>query len=838
MTTKKIILASASALGLLASLHSPALAQDSVSDAPQAEDSQTAYGDIIVTAQKREEKLSDVGITIAAIGAAQLAERSIQSLADVAAAVPGLSYINSANNTPVYNLRGVGFYDTSLGSYPTTSVYVDQVPLPFPVLTNLTAFDLQRIEVLKGPQGTLFGQNSTGGAINYIANKPSRDFEAGFEASYGRFDQIIGNGYVSGPLGDTVRARLALRVEDSGPWQQSYTRDDQNGRAENYAGRVLIDWDASDTLKFELNLNGWVDKNEPQAVQYTKFNNQPSTPTNVSPAVRNYPLSPQRPRAADWSDENGMFRDLRFLQGSLRGDWEFATDIVLTSITSYVDFTQDGALDQDGINFQDIDLGAFTGDVTSFSQELRIANTDAGPFRWIVGGNYSRDHVFYRENLLYGEGSGGNNFDPAQPQGAFFAALAGRSTGIEVSENFSDQKMKNYAAFGNAEYDLGDKLTVKAGVRYTKAERTADICNLDGSLPEGTIFGPSTAARGFRPGGVNALFDVLAHLGATGGLPPPGGPFAYPRLQPGQCFNLNDTDPRNPLANPARPFEPTRGVFTSSINEDNISWRLGVDFKPSDDILLYANVAKGYKAGGFGNINAAINFQFRPVVQESILNYEAGIKAQLADRRVSVNAAVFYMDYQNKQLRTKDINPVFGIIDALNNVPKSRLQGAELEVQVTPADGLNLGIAATFIDSKISEYSGTSAVGVTADFAGTEIPFTPKWQVGANLRYEVPVSDTLKAFAGGQLNYRNRTWAAIGGHPDPARDLASDFKVKGYTTVDAQLGIKSDDNWRVMVWGKNLGSTYYWTNVVAGQDQIVRYVQKPATYGITVGFDF
>ena len=197
MTTKKIILASTSALGLLASLHSPALAQDSVSDAPQAEDSQTAYGDIIVTAQKREEKLSDVGITIAAIGAAQLAERSIQSLADVAAAVPGLSYINSANNTPVYNLRGVGFYDTSLGSYPTTSVYVDQVPLPFPVLTNLTAFDLQRIEVLKGPQGTLFGQNSTGGAINYIANKPTRDFETGFEASYGRFDQIIGSGYVN-----------------------------------------------------------------------------------------------------------------------------------------------------------------------------------------------------------------------------------------------------------------------------------------------------------------------------------------------------------------------------------------------------------------------------------------------------------------------------------------------------------------------------------------------------------------------------------------------------------------------------------------------------------------
>lgn len=803
MSIKMKILHSASALGLLAAPTTAAFAQQS----DDTQQSGGGYGnEIIVTAQKREERLSDVGLTISALGGNTLQERNIQSLSDIAKAVPGLSYVNSANNTPVYNLRGVGFYDTSLGSYPTTSVYLDQVPLPFPVLTNLTAFDLQRIEVLKGPQGTLFGQNSTGGAINYIANKPTSTFEAGLEASYGRFDEIIANGYVSGPISETVRARLAGRIQHSDNWQKSYTRNDENGRAKNYAARLLVDWEPSETVKFALNLNTWRDQDDPQAVQYYAFNQQAIT--NVLPEVRNYPLSPLKPRIADWSAENDMYRDLKFRQAALRGDWEFTPGIILTSITSYIDFDQDGALDQDGIDFQDIDLRFFYGSIKSFSQELRIANADNSRLRWILGANYSRDKVYYRENLVYGDASGGNNqVAPYQ---------------IESSENFSDQKMRNIAVFGNVDFNVSDQFTVKGGIRYTKAKRIADICNLDGSTtPRG---GP--ANRNFPVGGANRLFDMLADLFAPGN--------DYPDIQPGGCFNLNDPDPRNPQANPARPYEPA--LFTSKINEDNVSWRVGVDFKPSRDLLLYANVAKGYKAGGFGNINAAINYQFRPAVQESILNYEAGIKAQLADNKVSINGAVFYMDYKNKQLRTKDINPIFGIIDALNNVPKSHIQGAEVEVYVTPVQGLSLGAAATYLKSKIDRYTGINAAGVESDFRGTVIPFTPEWQLGGNARYQFPISDTMKAFVAGQVSYRSETFAAIGGRFS-GENLAPNFEIGSYTLVDAQAGI-TGDNWRVTIWGKNLTNEYYWTNVVAGQDQVVRYAQKPATYGVTVGFDF
>ncbi|MBB5685883.1 TonB-dependent receptor [Sphingobium boeckii] len=727
--------------------------------------SDTGVGDIIVTAQKREQSLSKVGLTISAVTSDMLSERAIQSPADIAQAVPGLTFTNSANNTPVYTLRGVGFYDTSLGSYPTTSVYIDQVPLPFPILTSLTAFDLERVEVLKGPQGTLFGQNSTGGAINYIAAKPTSDLSAGVEASYGRFNTFTGSAFISGPLGQDIRARLAVRGSRGGPWQKSYTRDDENGRTRELAGRLLVDWDASDTLKFELNLNAWQDKSDPQAVQYLAFNEQAIS--NTQP-VRDYPRSPLTPRAADWSVENGMYMNRKLGQASLRADWEFVPDISLTSITSYVSFKERGAMDQDGMNLQDIDLPLFIGRIDSFSQELRLANSANSGFRWIVGANYSRDKVYYQENLTYDDSS------------AFF------NYGITTSENYSDQKMRNIAAFGNGELDLGDKLTVKAGLRYTDSRRTADICNHDGG-------------NGLTAAFFNAAFGLNPPLGIN------------------DCFALD--------AN----FQ--TGLFTGELKEDNLSWRGGLDFKASDNLLLYANVAKGYKAGGYGNINASAQVQYAPAVQESILNYEAGFKLQAANRRVSLNGAVFYMDYKDKQLRSKLIDGTFGVLDAIINIPKSHLQGAEIELQARPVTGLSFGFAMTYIDSKIDRYIGVNAGGVTADFAGSSVPFTPKWQGSANMRFDIPMSDSVNLFGGTQLTYRSATNAIVGETPL--------YAIDDYALVDLQFGLESaDDRWKVMLWGKNVTNEYYWNNVVAGQDTVVRYAARPATYGITLGYKY
>ncbi|HKQ81663.1 MAG TPA: TonB-dependent receptor plug domain-containing protein, partial [Steroidobacteraceae bacterium] len=185
----------------------------------------------------------DVPLSITAASGEQLARRGITDTAQLAKVVPGFTYQESNYGTPVFTIRGVGFFDGSFGASPTVTTYVDQVPLSYSLLTRGATLDLERVEVLKGPQGTLFGQNSTGGAINYIAAKPTSDFAAGAGVSYGRFNAIDAEGFVSGPLSDTVRMRVALRSESADGWQKSLTRPgDHFGEKEFYNGRVLLDW--------------------------------------------------------------------------------------------------------------------------------------------------------------------------------------------------------------------------------------------------------------------------------------------------------------------------------------------------------------------------------------------------------------------------------------------------------------------------------------------------------------------------------------------------------------------------------------------------------------------
>jgi outer membrane receptor protein involved in Fe transport len=207
----------------------PNIARAQAAQAPTTDQNTAAQADrepdeIVVTANKREQNLNDVGLSVTAISGEALAERRVTSVQDIAAAIPGLKFAESGTNTPIYTLRGIGFNEESLGVYPSVSVYIDEVPLPFPVLTLRAAFDLERVEALKGPQGILFGQNATGGAINYIAAKPTRDLAYGADISYGRFNQIDGTAFISGPLGENVSARLAVAALDSDGWQRSITR--------------------------------------------------------------------------------------------------------------------------------------------------------------------------------------------------------------------------------------------------------------------------------------------------------------------------------------------------------------------------------------------------------------------------------------------------------------------------------------------------------------------------------------------------------------------------------------------------------------------------------------
>jgi len=812
------------AVGLAASAQAQTVqsASAATSTTPPAA-SDATEGDIVVTANKREENLNDVGASITAITGDVLAQRRITTVQDIAAAVPGLKYSESGTNTPIYTLRGIGFNEESLGVYPSVSVYTDEVPLPFPVLTLRSAFDLERVEALKGPQGTLFGQNATGGAINYIAAKPTNTFRYGADVSYGRFNYLNGNAFISGPLGDKAGFRLALSAADSDGWQQSLTRPgDRNGAQKYIAGRLTFTLDPIDSLRLRATVTAWQDKGEPQAAQLIAVRAQ--NPTAVQPGVLAAPFAQLNPRSADWTttanytgfNPNFTFparttprldprSNRKFIQGSLRADLDLGEFATLTSITSYLDFKQQLYSDKDGTAQAVANIGPSPANIRSFNQELRIANAGAGPFRWVLGGNYENSRTFEDQNLTFANGSSSN------PNTLFI-----NTTGSEVL-----QKIRNYAVFANGEYDVAEKLTFKLGGRFTDSRNSANLCT-----------------KGNGDGAVAALFNILP--GVVFGVPSS----SFTPIAAGGCYPLNGR------------FVPG-DRFINTLSENNFSWRAGLDYKASDDVLIYANVSRGYKAGSYPTAAGSDFRSYRPVTQESVTSYEAGFKASLIDRLLQLNGAAFYYDYKDKQIRGKLVDPVFDVLDILINVPKSRVLGAEAELTLRPATGLVLAATVTYLDAKVRSDGGKRFVGPTAygnscgtatvpgpcDFTGSELPFAPKLSYSLNADYRHEVGSGAITIGAG-LRGQSTSTSTLNGRSIQFRNLANDRRVAGidrpfvipsYAVVDARAGYEFEDRrYSVMVWGKNVFNKYYVTNANHYLDTTVRFAGQPATYGITL----
>jgi iron complex outermembrane recepter protein len=766
------LLGSVSIVTLLAA---PALAQARPADTGAADDGQLQ--EIVVTAQKREQSINKVGMSITALAGSDLTRRGVTSVADLAKVVPGFTYTPTPFNSPVYTIRGIGFYEATLSATPAVTVYTDEVPLPFAAMTKAAGLDLERVEVLKGPQGTLFGQNSTGGAINYIAAKPTDTLKAGIDASYGRFNAADVQAYLSGPLSDTLKARLAVRGIHEDDWQYSYTRHDSNGHNSEFDGRLLLDWRPSDRATFLLNVNGWHDKGDTQAPQLIAIT--PQVPSGISPLLVNYPLAPHNDRAADWTP-GFPHRNDSFFQVSLRGDYELTDAVKLTSISAYQRYKTTSRNEYDATDLQIADTPAH-GHINSFVQELRLSG-NTPRLNWIVGANYERDRTYDFSQYNVADSSNSVVF-PDIP--------------FAVATNFSGQNMKTLAGFANADYKLLDTLTIVGGVRYTDSKRDFAGCTSgDANVAE-------TFAR------LSAAFT--------------GGP--EPALAPGDCVTLETrTDPAH-IAAFGQPV-----LVTGKLDQHNVSWRAGLNWQAASTMLLYANVSKGYKSGSYPTLSGGFSVQYAPVVQEAVMAYEAGFKASLADRHAQLNGAAFYYDYTNKQLRGKFVDPIFGVLEGLQNIPKSRIWGLEGQLITTPLSGLDLNVGATYLNTRIRRFIGVSNTGITEDFAGNRFPFSPKYQANFDGQYKWAMG-TVEPFVGMGLVYNSSTNSSIG-----EEDLT---RIKAYTLVDARLGFGApDDRWRVTGWVRNLFNTYYWTNALRGGDTTMRWAGEPRTFGVSLKYRF
>lgn len=768
----------ASGISLIVLAHGAALAQQSQD---QAEDGtqEKKFETITVTAQKREQSLNDVPMSVTALTGDQLAARGVTDVQDLVKFTPGLSYVDSGGAAPVFSLRGVGFFDTAIGARPTVTVYQDEMPLPFSIMAQGASLDLERVEVLKGPQGTLFGQNSTGGTINYVAAKPTQDFQAGGAVSYGSYETVDATGYVNTPLGSGAALRVSGRVLEGGDWQRSYTRDADLGAKRFVQARALLELTPTERLTINLNVNGFTDKSDTQAGQLvgTVFQ-YPAFIDTAVPIVANYPVAPEDNRAADWGPIDDLRRDNEYYQASLRGDYEISDSLTLTSLTSYSEMEVDQKMDQDGTD-QMATYTRVVGGVSSLSQEVRLSG-DFGPAAFVIGGNYALDKSSQSDQFRL----------------PYTTAANGTIPGYVLTSNNPEgrQRFETVAAFANADINLSDALVAHAGVRATNVVLDSAACtrisNVVGDEGEAVTF----------------LINLIR---SGSGLGP------IPLLQDGECLSFDET------------FTP--GRFKDTLDEDNVSWRVGLDWKPAPQTLVYANISRGFKSGSMSIISAAQQLQFAPVTQESVTAYEIGFKAPIVRGALDATGAVFYYDYKDKQLLGR--RPVIiGVAPALVNVPESRVQGAEFQVNAYPVDGLTMFVAGTYLDTKVtSDFNDFSILSLPSNFKGDRFPYTPEWQFVGDVEYEFSLGDQLNAFVGANANYRSKTTAGFGS--DPRLDI------DGYTLVDARAGVRSDSgSWEASVFVRNLTDEYYWTNTARVSDIIRRLPGEPRFWGVRLSF--
>ena len=809
-------LTTAVSAALIAVAAVPAMSQDSPNRAQSL-----MLEEVIVTAQKREQSINDIPMSITAFSGDTMREMGIQDTADLALVVPGFAFSESQAGAPVYTMRGIGFNEQSSQATSTVGVYIDEIGIPYPIMTRGAMLDVARVEVLKGPQGTLYGRNSTGGAVNYIANKPTEEFESTISTTYGRFDTLNVEGFVSGSVTDNLQARLAAKVVNSGKgWQESVTRNDDLGEQDKLALRLSLAAQLGDDTDIAFNVSYWKDESDTIAPQFVEFTN-PQDPDN-SDALSQVLLGylPNQPlndaQDADWTQNGGQRVDMENTSISLQLTHAINDSVSFKSLTGYAKFEENGSIYERG-GLQGIPAsevpdayksGRITGqstgfffndgyeafnDIDSITQEFRLTG-EHDNVTWIGGVYYSNSTVDNRNTQIQ-EADSATAFGPAP-----FLNFTG-------SANRGNQETTTYAVFASADWTVNEDLVVTTGLRYTENEAQFTGCSADPG-----------------PGDLAAFLNIV--LAAVD-----------PQAQAGECVTLNSS------------FKSAE--HSDTLKEDSLSWRLAADYSFTDDTSAYISYSRGFKAGSFPTLGALNASQFAPAVQEQLDAYELGFKSTLADGAAQLNGAVFYYDYTDKQLLTKIPDVIFGSLFAVRNADSATVVGAELDLQWVPMAGLTITGGMSYLETEISTFEGTSQRLQFADFKGSELPFSSKIQASGTAKYEWSVGDNLMANVAVDVSYTDdsnadfeSSEATYNTRPDGSGDelpyvFDENFVIDGYTLINARIGIADADNkWATYLWARNLTDELYVTNVVQQSDSVARYVGMPRTYGITVDYSF
>lgn len=782
-----------------------------------AQESSGMLEEITVTAQKREQSANDIGVSLTAFSNQQMLALGIENATDVVQFTPGATLTSSGQGIPIYTIRGIGFDDYNSNSSSTVGINVDEVALPYPIMTRLPQYDIERVEVLKGPQGTLYGQNTTGGAINFITAKPEFESSASARVGYNNNGQITLQGYFNKDIGENFALRMSAFAEDGGAWQKNAAvggEGQENGDSDKKGLRLQGRWEPSDALSVLLKVDYHQDKSDNIVPQFREFYFINPDADLGDPGITQFIVDEATtaglpdltdPNSATWNADGNTFggqnpsggfgRDDEGTLATLRFDWEFESS-TLTSLTSHNDYQRNNANAWDGIGTRNWDSFNDT-QIEVWSQELRLTSASDGPLSWITGLYFAKDEL---SEVSTGSGMLATSQVYITPE----------ALGVDINDdgvidiydvsaagfNFDtfstqyDQETSTAAAFVHLEYAFSDSLSLNLGARYTDDEREIiDSCTYD---VDGTLAN---------------FFTVAVFEGAV-------------QYEQGDCVTLN----------PAT-FEST--PYNETISATNLTGKIGLDWRPTDNTLVYGHVSNGHKMGGFGAPAAASWDSLASYKQEKVVAYELGVKSTLADGRVQLNAALYNYDYEDKQVSSFIIDPVFGALTKIVNAPESTVSGAELELTWNATDHTFVRLSSAYMDSKYEEFS-TYLFGQSLadnpdpfDLSGTRIQNTPEFQHNLLVHHEIDFGRDFHAFIGGDWRYSTDYISLVGN--DPA------FQVDSYNILNLRGGLaSSDDRWEVAAWVKNVLDEAYETAISPSNDANVGMLGRERMYGITV----
>ena len=685
-------------------------------------------GDIVVTAQRREQRLQDVPVAVTALSSANLRNLQASDIGDIQGAVPNLTlHEGDASNAVVY-IRGVGQIDSLAFADPGVGIYVDDVYLGRAQGAFLSVYDVDRIEVLRGPQGTLYGRNTIGGAVKFVSTPLSNALSYSAEATGGSYDTLELKGSIGGALvDDTLLAKAAVSFVRRDGYSSNAFDGKDDGDKRELAGRLAFEYRPSSNLRLRLNLDG--SRARPDTSR---------TPARAT-AVFGY-----APTTGDPFKVDANFNDVNNLDTfgtSLTADWEVSRSFTLRSITAYREMQFKADLDLDAT--PESIFGVYDDEKQhQTSQELQ-AVVSSDRFAGVAG-------LFY--------------FDERDRT---FSGLYGPAIGL-VTGSFNDQHNRSAAAYGQGSYKVTDRLSLTAGVRYTHEHKDF--------LRTQKYFGPGTTLP----------------------VPYDQGPFAT---------NI-DT-------------EKSWNSFTPKV---------GMDYKFSDDVLAYGSVSRGFKSGGFdGRANDTAGAQ--PYKPETLWAYEAGLKTQFLDRRVTLNAALFWNDYTNLQLSSFTATSTGAFTALFTNAGAATMRGAELELVARPSKPLTLNFTLGYLDAHYDRYIGPGGVDISDQ---RKLVNAPEWSGRAGFTYAVALGKAGSLTLGGDASYRSKTYPTV----SSSEVLAQ----RRYVLVDAFMRwADARDHYYVQFGVKNLTDKHYKEQGFDLSDSLgyqLAYYGAPRVFRATVGTHF